>query len=54
MIVLKSASKLLVMDKMIINIAAIIGPMYGIRFNREHKNAIINAFFIPKVNSTML
>ena len=38
---LKSASKLLVIDKIIISKAAIMGPMYGIRFNNEHKNAIM-------------
>ena len=51
---LKSASKLLVIDKIIISKAAIMGPMYGIRFNNEHKNAIMKAFLIPKAKSTML
>ena len=53
-IVLKSAPiKLLIVNK-IIKIPPMIGPRYGIKFNKAQRNAIINAFSTLKTAKTML
>ncbi len=49
----KSLPKLLNMVNKAAKTEAISGPIYGIIFKTAHKNAIINAFGIPKIIKTI-
>ena len=48
------ASIKLVIVKILIKTAPIIGPTYGIRFRIAHKKAMIKAFWTPKIKRTIV
>ena len=52
--VLKSASKKLVIVKVIMVTPPMIGPMYGMMLKSAHKNAITMAFSTPTIRSAIV